>query len=205
MRCCIVVSEVAKARAISRVVRPATLRSVRATRDSGAIAGWQQVKIRRRRSSGMSSSAAQSSSGVGPLSSSSPTDVASRSCRCRRRSRSIARRRAVATIQATGLSGGPSRPQVRSASTHASWTASSARSKSRSCPTSTATARPCDSRIVRSTSRRTPSCRSSLTVRGPASPACCSQTGRISIVPCSAIGIRADTSIAWSRSSQSTR
>ena len=43
-----------KARAISSVSRPPSVRSVSATWASSASAGWQQVKISRRRSSGMS-------------------------------------------------------------------------------------------------------------------------------------------------------
>ena len=51
MRWAIVVSGTTKARAISPVVSPPSSRSVRANRAGGASAGWQQVKIRRRRSS----------------------------------------------------------------------------------------------------------------------------------------------------------
>ena len=40
------------ARAISAVVRPASVRSVSATRASSDSAGWQQVNISRSRSSG---------------------------------------------------------------------------------------------------------------------------------------------------------
>jgi|HubBroStandDraft_3_1064219.scaffolds.fasta_scaffold00110_14 hypothetical protein len=47
------VSGTRKARAISGTVRPATMRSVSATRVSIASAGWQQVKISRSRSSSM--------------------------------------------------------------------------------------------------------------------------------------------------------
>ena len=56
-----VASVVRKALAISAVVRPPSVRSVSATRACGRSAGWQQVKIRRRRSSGSSGSASASS------------------------------------------------------------------------------------------------------------------------------------------------
>ena len=52
-RWAIVGSVTRKARAISGVARPPRVRSVSATRASGASAGWQQVKISRRRSSGI--------------------------------------------------------------------------------------------------------------------------------------------------------
>jgi hypothetical protein len=55
MRCAIVGSGTRKARAISAVVRPPSSRSVSATRASVDSTGWQAVKIRRSRSSPMSS------------------------------------------------------------------------------------------------------------------------------------------------------
>ena len=92
------------------------------------------------------------------MASSSASIVASRASasvfstsRFRRRSRSIARLRAVVVIQAPGLSGTPRAGQVSSALMNASWTASSARSKSPSTRMSVATARPCSSRNRRST------------------------------------------------------
>ena len=78
------------------------------------------------------------------------SSVFSRS-RLRRRSRSIARLRAVVVIQAPGLSGTPRTGHVSSAVTNASWTASSARSKSPRTRISVATARPDSSRNRRST------------------------------------------------------
>jgi len=57
----------------------------------------------------------------------------------------------VTVIQAPGLRGTPSTGQCSSAVTKASWTASSARSKSRSWPMSVASARPDSSRKTRST------------------------------------------------------
>src|SRR4051812_26282434 len=68
-----------------------------------------------------------------------------RSARFSRRRRSIARRRAVSAIQAAGLGGTPSRGQRSSATTKASWTASSARSRSPNARARAATAWP-DSR-----------------------------------------------------------
>ena len=56
MRCASVGACVRKACAISSVVRPHTSRSVSATCASGDSAGWQQVKMRRSRSSSMPSS-----------------------------------------------------------------------------------------------------------------------------------------------------
>ena len=57
MRCASVAGVTRNARAISSVVRPQTSRKVSATCPSGGRAGWQQVKMRRRRSSSISSSA----------------------------------------------------------------------------------------------------------------------------------------------------
>ena len=51
IRWAIAASETRNAAAISWVVKPATARRVSATCDSWASAGWQQVKIRRSRSS----------------------------------------------------------------------------------------------------------------------------------------------------------
>ncbi len=59
-------SWIRNARANRSVDKPHTTFRVRAARVSGAIAGWQQTKIRRSRSSGIGSSAAMTnSSGVG--------------------------------------------------------------------------------------------------------------------------------------------
>ncbi len=69
MRCPMAVSCTRKARAISGTVRPATMRSVSATRDSIASAGWQQVKISRSRTSSMVSLVSTAPSGSGGSSS----------------------------------------------------------------------------------------------------------------------------------------
>src|SRR5213593_1397272 len=53
-RCAMVAVGTRNARAISSVSRPPSVRRVSATWASSASAGWQQVKMRRRRSSGIS-------------------------------------------------------------------------------------------------------------------------------------------------------
>src|SRR5512132_1932691 len=151
-RWAIVGSVTRKARAISGVARPPRVRSVSATRASGARAGWQQVKISRRRSSGItgaSSGLSSSAAGGGPSARSSSCFSLPR--RSRRR-RSIALFRAVVVIQAPGLSGMPRSGHTFIATTNASWTASSARSKSPSTRISEAVARPDSCRNRRSTS-----------------------------------------------------
>jgi hypothetical protein len=147
-RCASVASGTRKARATSSVCRPPTSRSVSATCDSTASAGWQHVKTRLRRSSGIelksSSSSVRSSS----------SRVRSSVLRARvrsRRIRSIARLRAVVTIHAPGLRGTPSRGQRSSAVVNASCTASSASSKSPRTRMRIATACPHSSRKRAST------------------------------------------------------
>lgn len=90
------------ARAICSVVRPQTSRSVSATCASGASAGWQQVKISRRRSSRTGSSSKRlCSAGASCVSGSKVSN------RLRRRSWSMLRNRPAETSQACGLSGTP--------------------------------------------------------------------------------------------------
>src|SRR5919198_1327189 len=72
-RLLIVCSETSSALAISAVVRPARVRRVRATWASSGSAGWQQVNISRRRSSGTPLSAASSSRGSSGGDNSGPT------------------------------------------------------------------------------------------------------------------------------------
>ena len=79
-----------------------------------------------------------------------------------RRRRSIARLRAVVMIHPAGLVGIPRIGQVRSASTNASWTASSARSKLPVARIRAATARPASRRNRRSMSRRVSAVASAL-------------------------------------------
>ena len=81
---------------------PPTERSVSATWSSGASAGWQQAKTSASRSSGIVSSGARASRSSAPSSSVLRASVRSR------RSRSIARLRAVVTIQPAGFAGRPS-------------------------------------------------------------------------------------------------
>ena len=127
-----VASGTRKARAISAVVSPPSVRNVRAMRASGASVGWQQVKIRRNWSSAMALSGMGSDLDVGSASRRARASAA----RClpgrltSRRSRSLALLRAAVMIQAAGLSGVPVRGQRSRAATNASCTASSARSKS---------------------------------------------------------------------------
>src|SRR3954470_14780551 len=136
------------ARAISSVVRPPSVRRVSATCASVASAGWQQVKTSSSRSSlNVGSSSRESSLAVGASSS----FVFSASVRSRR-TRSIARLRAVATSQARGFAGVPSRGHRSAAIANASWAASSARSKSPRKPIRVASTRPHSSRKVRSIS-----------------------------------------------------
>ena len=150
MRCAMALSLLRKARAISAVLRPPRLRRVSATRASIASAGWQQVKISRRRSSAISPSPSPGTASGSACSASSRSSAASlsRSTPSRRR-RSIARLRATWVIQAPGLAGTPSRGQRSRATTKASWTASSATSKSPVTRISVATARPDSCRKVR--------------------------------------------------------
>src|SRR5215831_13377740 len=126
-----------KARAISAVDSPPSSRRVRATWTLRARAGWQQVKISRSRSSGTATSSAGSSY---------PCRSWAWACRslrdASRRSRSIARFRAVMMIHPAGLGGIPAGGHRSNATVNASWTDSSARSMSPSTRTSTATARP---------------------------------------------------------------
>jgi hypothetical protein len=118
---------------MSGVVSPHTSRSVSATCAASARAGWQQVKINRRRSSGIVSWS-PSTSRPGP-SMWVPSGATSRgnlvSSVSRRRMALRAVRRATVVSQAPGRSGTPSRAQVRNACTYASCTASSAASMSR--------------------------------------------------------------------------
>src|SRR6266540_939556 len=136
-----------KARAISVVVSPPRSRSVSATWTPVASAGWQQVKIRRSRSSRTGLTSAGSSPSW------SRAAWACRSSRdASRRRRSIARLRAVVMIHPAGLGGSPVDGHRRTATVNASWTASSATSMSRKRLTRTATARPYSSRNTRSIS-----------------------------------------------------
>src|SRR5215207_687878 len=149
-RWAMVASGTMKAWAISGVDSPPRVRRVRATRASGDRAGWQQVKISRSRSSAMVCISVS-----WPRAASSRARVARRSASPRsRRSRSMALLRAVVMIQAPGRSGTPAVGQRWTATRKASWTASSARSKSPRTRMRVATACPDSSRNTRSTSAR---------------------------------------------------
>src|SRR3984893_1894835 len=142
MRCATVDSATRNALAISAVVKPATARKVSATWASWDSAGWQHVKISRRRSSASPDSGAN-----GDRSSSASF---SRYLLPRRRM-SMARRRAVVINHAPGLSGMPCSGHFSSAATRLSWTTSSARLKSPSARTSAAVSRPASSRKTAAT------------------------------------------------------
>ena len=119
-RAAIVGSETRKAWAISAVVSPQTSRRVSATWASRARAGWQQVKTRRSRSSGITSSSPGAGAGgdepaTGGTGSTSSGSLPRRVCS--RRSASMARRRAAVVSQAPGLRGTPCRDQVSRAAT----------------------------------------------------------------------------------------
>src|SRR6266508_1750927 len=127
-RCDIVCSLTRNARAISAVLRPASVRRVSATRASSGRPGWQQVKISRSRSSytplvSTSSSGASYASAVTTSRSLAAPTAA-------RRILSVARLRAVVVSQAPGLRGTPSVRQLCRAAANASCAASSARSQS---------------------------------------------------------------------------
>jgi hypothetical protein len=133
-------SDTRNARAMSRVATPHTKRSVSATRASGASAGWQHMKIRRNRSSGMTSSGSPAAGAVDSSSSMEASPVSSSEAMSSgslernavsRRIASIARRWARVVSQAPGLRGMPSSSQACSADAYASCTHSSARSRSR--------------------------------------------------------------------------
>src|SRR4051794_1457379 len=148
-RWAIVASGTRNARAMSVVVRPPSERSVSATWASVESAGWQQAKISASRSSGSSLISSASSA----ASSDSPASSSDLWARVRsRRIRSMARLRAVVTIQPPGLGGTPVRGQRSSAVSKASWSASSARARSPVARASAATARPHSSRKICATS-----------------------------------------------------
>src|SRR5256885_3090611 len=135
MRWATVDSGTRNARAISSVVSPPRSRSVSATRASVESTGWQAVKIRRSRSSPISSSMAasksRSASSLCSTSSSWPSSSCLRSSVFCRRSKSIARCLAVPISQAPGLVGMPDTGHCSSAATRASWASSSATPTSR--------------------------------------------------------------------------
>src|SRR5450756_348010 len=147
-RTAIVCSVTRKDLAASLVDRPPSSRSVSATWASVDSAGWQQVKMRRSRSSstgpassGMPGSLVPGERTATSLSSSRPRDS--------RRSRSMARLRAVVVIQPPGLGGMPSPGHLPRAMANATCTASSATSMSPKTRIRAATDRPDSSRKIR--------------------------------------------------------
>src|SRR5215217_3762400 len=147
----IVASVTRKALATCLVDRPPSRRRVSAICASVDRAGWQQVKMRRSRSSGtgptswgMPGSSLPADSTATSLSSSRPRDS--------RRRRSMAWWRAVVVIQPPGLGGTPSPGHLPRATAKASWTASSARSMSPKARIRAASDRPDSSRKIRPTS-----------------------------------------------------
>src|SRR3989440_6155491 len=150
-RCAIAGSVTRNDLATSLVDAPPSSRRVSATCASVERAGWQQVKMRRSRSSctgpsfpGAPGSSFASESSAASLSSSRPRDS--------RRKRSFAGLRAVVVIQAPGLGGSPSPVHLRKATANASCTASSATSMSPRTRIRAATDRPDSSRKIRPTS-----------------------------------------------------
>ena len=164
------VSLCSSARAISVTVNPDTKRRVSASCDCRSSAGCAQVNIIRSSSSrtgygSLPSVRARISSTGFTAANSFPGRAVSR------RSRSRARLRATVTSHPPGLSGTPSRCQVRSASAQASWTASSAMVRSPDHRASAATAGPHSRRKtpsrLRIYSAETPaSCRTSTAEAG---------------------------------------
>ena len=126
MRCASVGAGVRNARAISSVVSPQTSRSVSATCASAASAGWQQVKIRRSRSSSTLSGSAHAAGVVDARRRALVADRRARRSAARRRMASIALNRPADTSHARGLAGTPSRGHCSSAARNASCSASSA-------------------------------------------------------------------------------
>src|SRR5205809_2816715 len=150
-RCAIAGSVTRNDFATSLVETPPSRRRVSATCASLERAGWQQVKMRRSRSSctGLSFPGAPGSSLPGEITAAS---LSSSRPRDSRRKRSMARLRAVVVIQAPGLGGSPSPGHLRRATANASCTASSATSMSPKTRIKAAMDRPDSSRKIRPTS-----------------------------------------------------
>ena len=117
-----VASSTMNALAISAVVSPPTARSVSAIAEAGVSAGWQHMN---------STVSVSSSAGTSRPGGSCSAATVSRSRRdCSLRHWSISRRSAVWISQPRAPAGMPSRGQCTDAASSASWTASSAASKS---------------------------------------------------------------------------
>src|SRR6266536_297839 len=167
MRAAIVGSLTRKARPTSAVVSPHSSRRVSATCASGAIAGWQQVKISRSRSSAIAWEPVVL--GPGSIGSSISSGRDRRSV-ASRRSRSTARRRATVVSHAPALAGTPRETHVARARAYASWTHSSARSRSLVTRTAAASTKAHSRRCASATAAATAGSAAVLTVAcaGPA-------------------------------------
>jgi len=126
------------------------VRSVSPTCASSDKAGWQQVKMRRSRSSGISPRSRPGASTIGSDAKSGSASSFSFRRVCRRR-RSMALCLAVWMIQARGESGTPSVRHWSTAAVKASCAASSASSKSPNWRMRVATIRPQSDRYTAST------------------------------------------------------
>src|SRR5215218_3216784 len=149
-RWAIVGSATRKDLATSLVDRAPSSRRVSATCASVESAGWQQVKMRRNRSSSTDSTSSGLPEPWSPGESTATSPSSSRP-RASRRRRSMARLRAVVVIQPPGLGGRPSPGHLRRAMANASCTASSATSMSAKTRIRAATDRPDSSRKIRPT------------------------------------------------------
>ena len=127
-RAAMVDSWTSRSRPISVVVRPTTKRRVRATRSSGAIAGWQQAKISRSCSSATWAPGSTTAAAAARISSSTTIRGSFFRWTASERRRSSTRRRAAVSSHAPVFVGTPSTGQCRAAASKASETASSARS-----------------------------------------------------------------------------
>ena len=107
-RAAMVDSCTSSSRAISVVVRPTTNRRVRATRSSGAMAGWQQAKIRRSCSSATWAPGSTAAAAAARISSSTTINGSFRRATASERSRSRTRRRAAVSSHAPVFVGTPS-------------------------------------------------------------------------------------------------
>lgn len=146
MRWNIAASDVRNALAISAVASPPRVRRVKATRPSGERDGWQQVNIKRSRSSATLASICS----IGQTASSSTRSDTLSANRRRRRSRSIPLCRATVSSQAAGFAGVPLRGQLSTALATASAKASSATSKSAKLLIRDDKTRPCSRRKISS-------------------------------------------------------
>ena len=142
-RAAIVASGTRKSRATSRVGTPTTSRRLSALADFGASDGWAQRSTSRSTSSSTTSpTSAMTRAAAASCSASTTSSGSLRTATASARSRSTARRRAAVSSQAGGLVGTPSTGQCRAAASNPSDRASSARSRRRYWPTSSASSRP---------------------------------------------------------------